>query len=596
MSAQSIDPILLSTLRDINPAKYSWFTEKSPAALAGRCLPDALEYLRTDPKLPGRFRHVTNAHTIRLVCRYLIDEHLDRKSILDRLGRHIEDVTRRLREDRNNAPPFYGDDFWDWASVLEAFAEVLPRVPEKILDRDALNSEVSKFYDQVNTRLAAGLTIRGSDGEWYGPATAASAHRLITRFREHLGKHVDQVLEELNSQALERIDNGVYRGRPVPPEQMLWHYGQIVHQYTKNQTVEQAKAIRDLTALDGREKDEQVYALARVLQASQKIEDAETTGNALSKLYECENPRRPLGQGIIGDNVKGSLNVLEALWPELRPSDKKRTGEMIDALQQRRAALNTIGLVVAIGNEAKAAKKIFSEAGTKIVSDQSGTTEFSHRDYRVVMCEGKAIAGVLDATRTLIDQHKVKWLIMIGVAGSLGREVPDNTGKPRFAGADRGDVVVATALAPFRIYDKVREEIVNADVPFRGKTWRTIPTDPTLFGFAHVAAETLFPNSAGYHEGLIVTGTGVKDAISAKDEILREFPSGLAVETESYVVGLISLNADVPYLIIRGISDRAGGDKAKEKDTPAETKKQSEAASAAVRLASKVVESLSQRW
>ncbi len=97
MSAQSIDPILLSTLRDINPAKYSWFTEKSPAALAGRCLLDALEYLRTDPKLPGRFRHVTNAHTIRLVCRYLIDEHLDRKSILDRLGRHIRysQVARR---------------------------------------------------------------------------------------------------------------------------------------------------------------------------------------------------------------------------------------------------------------------------------------------------------------------------------------------------------------------------------------------------------------------------------------------------------------------------------------------------------------------
>jgi nucleoside phosphorylase len=94
----------------------------------------------------------------------------------------------------------------------------------------------------------------------------------------------------------------------------------------------------------------------------------------------------------------------------------------------------------------------------------------------------------------------------------------------------------------------------------------------------------------------IVTGTGVKDALTVKDEILREFPSGLAVETESYVVGLISLNAEVPYLIIRGISDRAGGDKAKEKDTPAETEKQSRAANSAARLAVKVVELLSQRW
>jgi len=113
MSSQPVDLILLSTLKDINPAKYSWFTEKTSAALAGRCLLDVLEYLRADPKLPGRFRHVTNAHAIRLACRYLVDEHLDCKSILNRIRGHIEDVTRRLREDRNNAPPFYGDDFWD---------------------------------------------------------------------------------------------------------------------------------------------------------------------------------------------------------------------------------------------------------------------------------------------------------------------------------------------------------------------------------------------------------------------------------------------------------------------------------------------------
>jgi nucleoside phosphorylase len=258
---------------------------------------------------------------------------------------------------------------------------------------------------------------------------------------------------------------------------------------------------------------------------------------------------------------------------------------MLDALQQRNVALNTVGLVVAIANEAAAAKKIFVEAGARIVVDQNGTTEFSHSNYRVLMCEGKAIAGVLDVTRTLIDQHKVKLVIMIGVAGSLGREVLDKDGKLQFTGPDRGEVVVATALAPFRIYDKVREEIENADVPFRGKTWRTIPTDPTLFGLAHEAAEKLFPKSVGYYEGLIVTGTGVKDAVSVKDEILREFPGGVAIETESYVVGLISLIAGMPFLVIRGISDRAGGDKAKEKDTPAETEKQARAASAAVGLA-----------
>jgi nucleoside phosphorylase len=595
MPLQSNGLLLLSSLRDADPPNNSWFTEKSPTALAGRCLLDVLEYLRTDPKLPGRFRHVTNAHAIRLACRYLVDEHLDHKVVLDRFAHHIQDVTRRLRESRNDSPPYYGDDFWDWASVLEAFAEVLPHVPDKILDVKVFNSELFMFYEEVRAKVSEGLTIK-EDGEWYGPATAAIAWRLIDQFRDRLGRDVEEVVDQLHSQALERIEHGEYRRRPVPPEQTLWHYGQIVRQFPKRETEEQAKAIRDLTVLDTREKDERVYALSRILQGSQKLADKKTTGKALSKLYECENSLRPLGQGVIGDNVKGSLNVLEALWPELSADQMKRIGAMIDALQQRHAAINTVGLVVAIGNEANAAKKMFSDAGAQVMSDTDGTTVIEHREYRVIMRQGKALVGVLDATRTLIDEYNSKWLIMIGVAGSLGREVQVPAGKPKFVGPDRGDVVVATALAPFRIYDKVREEIENAEVPFRGKTWRTIPTDPTLFCLAHVAAEDLFPNSVGYYEGLIVTGTGVKDALTVKDEILREFPSGLAVETESYVVGLISLNAEVPYLIIRGISDRAGGDKAKEKDTPAETEKQSRAANSAARLAVKVVELLSQRW
>jgi adenosylhomocysteine nucleosidase len=302
-----------------------------------------------------------------------------------------------------------------------------------------------------------------------------------------------------------------------------------------------------------------------------------------------------LGSGILGDNVKGSLNVLEALWPELAANEKKRIGAMIDVLQQFRVAANTIGVVVAIDNEAGAAKKAFPQAGARVVSDRGSTTVIEHQQYRVVMCQGKGLVGVLDATRTLVDQHNVTCVIMFGIAGSLGRLTRKGR-KGQFQGPDRGDVVVATALAPYRIYDKVRKEIENAEVPFRGKTWRTIPTDPTLFSLAHVAAEQLFPQARGYHEGLVVTGTGVKDALKEKDNILREFPSGLAVETEGYVVGLASMNTEVPYLIIRGISDRAGGDKGKERDTPAEQQLQSRAAEAAARLTVKVVELLSQRW
>src|SRR5439155_7928153 len=119
----------------------------------------------------------------------------------------------------------------------------------------------------------------------------------------------------------------------------------------------------------------------------------------------------------------------------------------------------------------------------------------------------------------------------------------------------------ATSIAPFRILDKVREQIENANVPLYDSAWMTIPTDPALFGLAHEFCEGSFGEKGHFYEGLIVTGTGIKDAIDAKREILKEFPGGLAVEEEGYVVGLMSLVNRTPCLILRGISDRAQGDK-----------------------------------
>jgi hypothetical protein len=76
MLSRISDSFLLSDLKDIDPASNSWFSEDSTTALAGRCLLDAYEYLRVIPQFPGRFREVTNAHTVRLVCRSLSDQDL----------------------------------------------------------------------------------------------------------------------------------------------------------------------------------------------------------------------------------------------------------------------------------------------------------------------------------------------------------------------------------------------------------------------------------------------------------------------------------------------------------------------------------------
>jgi nucleoside phosphorylase len=621
MLLRTPDLLLISSLVEIDPAKNLAFRDKEKSALAGRCLLDTLEYLRAIPQYSAQFRQVTNAHTIRLACRCLSDPHLDRRQVLDRMKFRILDTCRKLREKRNDTPPHYGDDFWDWAIVIESLIEVQSCFPNTVIDGSTVTDDavidghLKSFYESVEAKIDGGLTAPESGAEWYGPATAVVAYRLLDRFKDRFNGNVVEILEKLREQALEPIENGCYRGKEVPPYQILWHYGQVVAEFLTEATAPQAQAIADLSALKPEVTPaiaDRVYALARVLQGALKLSNKALIDESLKRLFRFEATDRPLGQGILGENVKGPLNVLEALWPWVQPGQKLQIGAMIDALLQAQVRTNTVGIVVAIDHEAKAARKAFCKAKAKISESGDATMFVEHADYRAVICQGKALIDVTEATHTLIKQHKVKWLIMFGIAGSLGSFVKSrskknsrNKKKSRnkkiyFKGPDKGQVVAATSLAPFRIYDKVRTEIVNAKVPFHGDNWLSVPTDPTLFALAHEAGQKQFGTKLFekmYHEGLIVTGTGIKDGIKVKHEIHREFAGGLAVETEGYAVALIAMHNDIPCMVIRGISDRAQGDKKKQGKKPKKEKaEQSKAALAAAKITVGVVELLSQQW
>jgi nucleoside phosphorylase len=592
VASQTAELFKLSDLQELDSANYNWFSEDSPPALAGRCLLDVLQYLRDIPRYPGRFRELTNAHAIRLTCHCLRSEQLDRKEHLERVKRTVIETLHELRRIRKSKAPLYGDDFWDWAAILEAFVEINSTFPGSMAD-EAITQELDSFYESVKVKVKTGLTVK-SPGEWYGPATAAIAHRILTVFRSRLTHNDAKVLDRLRKQALEPVVAGKYRGREVEPYQVLWHYGQVVAWFGHSGTTTQSARIKKLSSA-GSDPTGKSYALARVLQGALAVGDRPTVKKCVAELYKCQSPGRPLGQGLMGENVKGSLNVLEAVWPVLDAADKARIRPMIDALVGVRAKENTVGVVVAVAREARAVTTAFTSAGAAADYPDPETTILKHPNYRVVVQMGKSLTGAFDAARTLVEMHKAKWVIMSGIAGSLGQPMPANDGGVKFLGPDKGDVVVAVACAPFEIRAKVREVIENSGVPFGGSSWMVIPTDPYLFALAHRTADQLFSRPKAFYEGIIVTGTGVKDSTAEKARVLVEFPGGLAVEEEGYVVGLLCLRRRVPFINIRGISDRAGGDKIKQ--TPeAEEAEQMAAASAAAQLTAKVVEELSRRW
>src|SRR5205814_46356 len=105
MMSRFAESFSLTQLQEIDRAKNSWFSEQSPTGLAGRCLLDTLEYLRTFPNFPGRFRPIAQAHSIRLACTCLSDGDLDRRVVLERMKPRIQEVCSQLLQSRNNRPP-----------------------------------------------------------------------------------------------------------------------------------------------------------------------------------------------------------------------------------------------------------------------------------------------------------------------------------------------------------------------------------------------------------------------------------------------------------------------------------------------------------
>jgi len=148
-------------------------------------------------------------------------------------------------------------------------------------------------------------------------------------------------------------------------------------------------------------------------------------------------------------------------------------------------------------------------------STKGGVTTVNHADFHAVIFQAKSGADTARALEAMAKDHGVKCIIMSGIAGSLGTSKTVG-GTTTFEGPDLGDVVVATSLAPFDLRNKVRETVKNVSVPFKQRTWDTLPTDPQLFRLAHEVAQDNSSDFQAVYEGLTVTGTGIKDNLAER--------------------------------------------------------------------------------
>ncbi|WP_263786259.1 5'-methylthioadenosine/adenosylhomocysteine nucleosidase [Salinibacter grassmerensis] len=157
----------------------------------------------------------------------------------------------------------------------------------------------------------------------------------------------------------------------------------------------------------------------------------------------------------------------------------------------------------------------------------------------ILVQTGVGKVNASSCTQLLIDRYDVDAVLCTGSAGALNPAL------------DIGDVVVAT--------DCVQHDVVvdflglpRGQIPFTDL--RFFETSPSLRRGA--AAVTLPEHSIV--EGRVLTGdTFVEDA--AHRHQLREELDGDCVEMEGAAVGQVCAMNDVPYLVVRAISDHADG-------------------------------------
>lgn len=164
-------------------------------------------------------------------------------------------------------------------------------------------------------------------------------------------------------------------------------------------------------------------------------------------------------------------------------------------------------------------------------------------DKQVVLVQcgiGKVNAGV--CTQILVDEFAVDQIVFTGVAGAIDAEL------------DMEDIVVSTELVQHDVDVTAFGDYNPGEIPGLGQTF---PADQQLIQLAEAAGEQV----AEKENLRVVTGRILSgdQFISAEEKVadLKEKFSGYCTEMEGAAVGQVAQLNEVPFVVIRSISDKA---------------------------------------
>ena len=201
-----------------------------------------------------------------------------------------------------------------------------------------------------------------------------------------------------------------------------------------------------------------------------------------------------------------------------------------------------IGIIAAMDEELSFLKQSINISD---VVDIAGITFYKGDlgDISVVIVQsgiGKSAAAM--AATLLYAHFNVSHIYNTGTAGGLGADVAI------------GDVIVGTKIAYF-----------DVDVTAFGYKLGQVPNNPEYYSSSKELVETAIAQDIKHktkqyqvHTGMILSGDTFVSNIEQKDDILANFNAAQALDMESAAIAQVCSKFNIPFIVVRSISDNAG--------------------------------------
>lgn len=201
-----------------------------------------------------------------------------------------------------------------------------------------------------------------------------------------------------------------------------------------------------------------------------------------------------------------------------------------------------IGILAAMEEEVRLLVEQLMDKQQTTIANQLFYEGSIHGVNVVVVQSGIGKVNAAIATTLLIDHFKSSFVINSGSAGGIGE------------GLKVGDLVVSSKLT----YNDADARAFGYEFGQIPQMPLNYPVEKSVYQLAKQTAEEL---SRTVHVGKIVTGDSFIASQERIAEIKTFFPEALITEMEGAAVGQTCYQFDVPFIVIRAISD-AGDEEA----------------------------------